>query len=47
MKKLSGDRNTLAKGQWEKIQFMARQIAAESAVSSGESSEDEDLADCA
>jgi FimV-like protein len=47
VKKLSSDRNTLAKGQWEKIQFMARQIAAESAVSSGKSSEDEDLADCA
>ena len=47
VKKLSNDRNTLAKGQWEKIQFMARQIAAESAVSTGESSEDDDLADCA
>ncbi len=47
VKKLSSDRNTLAKGQWEKIQFMARQIAAESAVSAEESSEDDDLADCA
>jgi hypothetical protein len=47
VKKLSSDRNTLAKGQWEKIQFMARQIAAESAVSPSQSSEDEDLADCA
>ena len=47
VKKLSSDRNTLAKGQWEKIQFMARQIAAESAVSAAESSEDDDLADCA
>jgi FimV-like protein len=47
VKELASDRNNLPASQWEKVEFMARQIAADAAMSEGGSSEDTDLADCA
>jgi FimV-like protein len=47
VKELASDRNNLPQSQWEKVEFMARQIAADAALSEGESSEDTDLANCA
>jgi pilus assembly protein FimV len=48
VQRLSRDRDRLAEGEWEKIAFMGKQIAADSALFSSEmEAEDDKLADCA
>jgi hypothetical protein len=46
VQKLARDRDHLQRGQWDKIAFMGRQIAAENPLFAEESASD-DLADCA
>jgi pilus assembly protein FimV len=49
VQKLARDRDRMGEGEWDKIAFMGRQIAADTALFSGDSeAEDDDkLADCA
>jgi hypothetical protein len=48
VQKLSRDRDRLAEGEWEKIAFMGKQIAADTALFYSEvEAEDDKLADCA
>jgi hypothetical protein len=48
VQKLARERDRLGDGEWDKIAFMGKQIASDTALF-GEESEDEDdkLADCA
>jgi pilus assembly protein FimV len=46
--KLARDRDRLGEGEWDKIAFMGKQIAADTALFSSDSeAEDDELADCA
>ena len=49
VQKLARDRDRLGEGEWDKIAFMGRQIAADTALFSGDSEAEDDnkLADCA
>jgi pilus assembly protein FimV len=48
VEKLARDRDRLAEGEWDKIAFMGKQIAADTALFSSDSeAEDDELADCA
>jgi len=46
VQRLANERDYLSEGEWEKIAFMGRQIAAENPLFT-EAAEDDDLADCA
>jgi pilus assembly protein FimV len=46
VQKLANERDLLADGEWEKVAFMGRQIAAENPLFSDPDA-DKDLADCA
>jgi pilus assembly protein FimV len=47
VEKLARERDRLADGEWDKIAFMGRQIAADTALFSEADTEDDELADCA
>jgi pilus assembly protein FimV len=49
VQKLARDRDRMAEGEWDKIAFMGKQIAADTALFSGDSEieDDDKLADCA
>jgi pilus assembly protein FimV len=48
VEKLARERDRLAEGEWDKIAFMGKQIAADTALFSSDSeAEDDELADCA
>jgi hypothetical protein len=48
VQKVARERGRLAEGEWEKIAFMGKEIASDSALFSADSEADDDeLADCA
>jgi pilus assembly protein FimV len=47
VQKVARDRGRLGEGEWEKIAFMGKEIASDSALFSAPSEDDDELADCA
>jgi hypothetical protein len=47
VQKVARDRGRLGDGEWEKIAFMGKEIASDSALFSAASEDDDELADCA